>query len=135
MRVLRVLIAEEDTLARAATAKVVRLMGSVESCEEAASCREVVEKCRALKPHVVVLSAKLQIMDALNAVQEMRRLCPKTRVLLLGAQGNEPLERELKKIGDGWVEDPALLLTAIDEALQSELIFFDEPDPKPGKVN
>lgn len=135
MRALRVLIAEEDTLARNGTARLVRSMGSVESCEEAASCREVVEKCRALKPHVVVLSAKLQVMDALNAVQEMRRLCPKTRVLLLGARGNEPLEQELKRIGDDWVEEPALLLTAIDEALQSELIFFDEWEPKPEEVN
>jgi chemotaxis response regulator CheB len=134
MRTLRVLVAEEDPAARKDTVAVILSKKNIESCEEAANCQEAVAKCKTFKPHVVVMSAQLPAMDALQAVQEMKRLSPKTQVLLLGTASSQALEKELERIGgDRWVTTPALLLNAIDAAEQTELLFYEET--KTDRVN
>jgi chemotaxis response regulator CheB len=134
MRTLRVLVAEEDPAARKDTVAVILSKKNIESCEEASDCQEVVAKCKTFKPHVVVMSAQLPAMDALQAVQEMKLHSPKTQVLLLGTASSQALEQELERIGgDRWVTTPALLLNAIDAAEQCELLFYEET--KTDRVN
>lgn len=127
MRTLRVLVAEEDPIAQKDTVAAILSKQNIESCDEASDCREVVAKCKTFKPHVVVMSAKLPAIEALLAVEEIKRCAPNAQVLLLGAAGSQPLEEELERIGgDEWVVTPALLLSAIDVAQQCELLFYEE---------
>jgi chemotaxis response regulator CheB len=134
MRALRVLIAEEDPAARKQTVALILSKKNIESCDEAANCRGAVAKCRTFKPHVVVMSAKLPAMDALQAVEEIKKFSPRTQILLLGTESTKPLEKELERIGEAsWVTTPALLLNAIDVAEQCELLFYEET--KPGRTN
>jgi DNA-binding NarL/FixJ family response regulator len=126
VRALRVLLAEEDPVAREGTVHTIQLMSNLEAYAEAASCAEAVEKARTFKPHIVVLSAKLPVMEALNAVQEIKQLSPNIHILLLSSSDTQPLTQELERIGgDGWAT-PALLLSSIETAQQSELLFLDD---------
>ena len=101
-------------------------MKNLEAYAEAASCAEAVEKAKSFKPHIVVLSAKLPVMDALEAVQEIKKLSPNIHILLLSSGSTQPLKQELERIGgDGWAT-PALLLSSIETAQQSELLFLDD---------
>jgi DNA-binding NarL/FixJ family response regulator len=137
MRALRVLVADEDPVSLKRIVDLVKSIGKLESCGEASNGREAVEKSKGLKPHVVILGAQMAVADGLLAAQEIRRILPKAHMLLMGADGHEPLERELERIGaDGWIPKsagPLVLLSVIEEALQIELLFLGEP--KDGEPN
>ena len=127
---LRVLVTEANALARKGIVDALEALKNINSCVEADSCAQALKKCKSLRPHVVVLSSKLPAMEALAAVQQMKSMTPKMLVLLMASADTQPLAQELTRIGaDSYVGSRALLLGAIESAQQSELLFFDEPEP------
>jgi DNA-binding NarL/FixJ family response regulator len=65
-----------------------------------------VEKVASEKPNVALVSADVPERDGINMCAEIKRLCPQTRVIVLGPEGDDGVLLSAVKAGaDGFVSD------------------------------
>ena len=79
----RVLIADDDDLARAGLVELLSGDPSIEIVSEAATGREAVERSRRLEPQVVLMDVRMPDLDGIAATRELTRTVPATKVLIL----------------------------------------------------
>ena len=99
----------------------------MEVCGEAADGRDAVEKCKQLKPDLLILAICLPKMNGQDAAQQILKHDPEQAILVLTAVDSEQVIRECLEAGvRGWVfksdatED---LMTAV-EAMQRQKTIF-----------
>jgi DNA-binding NarL/FixJ family response regulator len=96
-------------------------------CAEAANGREAIAQARARKPDVAIVDIGMPELGGIEATRQIRKVSPKTEVLILSAHGSERLARELSDAGArGYLlkEDADVnLLEAID-ALRKHTSFY-----------
>jgi DNA-binding NarL/FixJ family response regulator len=106
------------------------LLGSHEGwevCGEAADGRDAVEKCRQLKPDLVVLDIGMPRLNGIDAARQILRSNPQQRILVLTDVDSEQVIRECLEAGvRGWVfkTDGAQDLVAAVEALEQHRSTF-----------
>jgi DNA-binding NarL/FixJ family response regulator len=106
------------------------LLGSHEGwevCGEAADGRDAVEKCRQLKPDLVVLDIGMPRLNGIDAARQILRSDPNQRILVLTDVDSEQVIRECLEAGvRGWVfkTDRAQDLVAASEALEQHRSMF-----------
>ena len=83
VRMIRVLLADDDHLMRAGLAELLTSDPSIEIAGEAATGREAVERTRRLAPDVVLMDVRMPDLDGIAATAELTRAAPETRVLIL----------------------------------------------------
>lgn len=83
MRKLRILIADDHALVRRGTREVLHSRHGWEIVGEAMNGREAVEKAIELKPDVAILDISMPDLDGVQAIRQIRRAVPVTRVLVL----------------------------------------------------
>jgi DNA-binding NarL/FixJ family response regulator len=81
--VTRVLIADDDDLMRAGLAELLSGDPSIDIVGQAATGREAVEQCRRREPDVVLMDVRMPDLDGIAATQELARIAPAVRVLIL----------------------------------------------------
>ena len=54
-----------------------------EICEDAANGREAISRVSELSPDVVLLDVVMPVMNGFEAATEMRRIAPKTKIVLM----------------------------------------------------
>jgi DNA-binding NarL/FixJ family response regulator len=106
------------------------LLGSHEGwevCGEAADGRDAVEKCRQLKPDLVVLDIGMPRLNGMDAARQILRSNPNQRILVLTDVDSEQVIRECLEAGvRGWVfkTDKAQdLITAVEALGQQRSTF------------
>lgn len=96
-------------------------------CGEAGNGREAVEKAKTLKPDVAILDIGMPELGGVEATRQIRRVSPKTEVLILSAHGSESLARAVVEAGArGYLlkEDADRnLLTAVDTLRKHDPYF------------
>lgn len=127
---IRVLIADDHALMRDGIKALLNLTPDIEVIGEATDGRQAIDRCRELKPDVVLMDIAMPGLGGLEATLELNREAPKTRVLVLTQYDDLEYVRRFLKIGvAGYVLKRMLgadLASAIRSAAQGGLVL----DPK-----
>ncbi len=124
---LRILVADDHEVVRQGLRTILESHPGWEICGEALTGREAVAKAVELKPDVVVLDFSMPELNGLEATRQIRKLLPKTEILILTMYDSERLAREFLTAGArGYIlkADAGKLLVEAVEHLQQHQPFF-----------
>ena len=124
---LRILIADDHEIVRAGLRAVVASRPGWSVCGEAATGREAVAKAEACGPDIVVMDIAMPGLNGLEATRKIRKMLPKTHVVVLSLHYSDELLREVLDTGARSyilkTDASRDLITAI-EALARNRMFF-----------
>ena len=83
MGVVRVLICDDHTLVRAGLRRLLESFDGIEVVAEASSADEAVIRTRQLLPEIALLDLSMPGRNGLEALAELRRVCPETAVVIM----------------------------------------------------
>jgi DNA-binding NarL/FixJ family response regulator len=86
---IRVLLADDDRLVRAAIEAILRPAGDIELVAQAADGREAIDLVLRHRPGVALLDVRMPVLDGLAALREIRRLMPGVAVVVLTTFGED----------------------------------------------
>lgn len=87
---IRVLLADDEPLIRAGIRTVLESTGEIEVVAQAEDGRAAVEAARRHHLDVALVDIRMPVLDGLGAVEELHRLVPGLRVVMLTSFGAEP---------------------------------------------
>ena len=106
---IRVLIADDHALVRAGLRSLLARESDIEVVGEAADGVSLIEPCRRLAPDVVLMDLTMPGRGGIAATEEIRRMCPSTKVLVLTMHEDECYARQALLAGaSGYVLKKAL---------------------------
>lgn len=152
MKTTRILVADDHSIVRRGVRALLESHANWQICGEAGTGREAVNMAKRLRPDVVVLDITLpDRVGGLEATRRIRKVSPKTKVLILSMHEAEPVVREALEAGArGYVFKSDLdrdLESAVGLLIQgktfftskvSEMViggFLDKGSTRAGKVS
>ncbi|HSB36335.1 MAG TPA: response regulator transcription factor, partial [Thermoanaerobaculia bacterium] len=141
MAKIRILIADDHALLREGIRAILSREPDLEVVGEAADGREAVERSKALQPDIVLMDIAMPGLGGLEAAIELRRDCPRVKVLVLTQyEDREYVTRFLKAGAAGYVLKKAVgaeLASAVRSAAKGGLVLdpqvareaLREPEP------
>lgn len=84
---IRVLLAEDQTMFRSAVRRLLELEGDIEVVAEVGRGDEIVATALAVQPDVAVVDIEMPAQDGISAASELLRRLPGCRVLILTMYG------------------------------------------------
>jgi len=127
MRAFRILLADDHPIFRLGLRSLLGSHERWEVCGEAADGRDAVEKCRQLKPDLLILDICMPKLNGVDAARRILRDNPDQRILVLTDVDSEQVIRDCLEAGvRGWVfkSDGNHDLTTAVEALQQHRSTF-----------
>jgi len=127
MSALRVLIADDHDIVRKGLRALIDEHPGWEVCGEARSGREAVEKTVQLSPDILVIDVSMPDLNGLDATRQVRKLSPKTEVLVITHHDSDEMASEVLDAGArGYVlkSDSDRDLAHAVEALSHHKPFF-----------
>jgi DNA-binding NarL/FixJ family response regulator len=104
MGMIRVLIADDHAIFRTALREILESRAGMEVVAEAGDSHEAIELSRKLEPDVLLLDVTMPGRPGIEAVEEVRRLAPKVRILMLTAHPEDQYALRCLKAGaDGYM--------------------------------
>ena len=101
---IRVLIADDHAIVREGVKALINTADDMEVVGEAADGREAIARAQALEPDVAVMDIAMPGLGGLEATLEIRKLCPRTRILVLSQYDDREYVRRFLKAGvSGYV--------------------------------
>jgi CheY-like chemotaxis protein len=104
----RILVADDDTVARRALITSLESIPEIEICGQAANARETVRRARRMKPDLVILGMNLRAVSGVETVGRIRGVLPGTEVLIVAlceslsvGAGREILPNDLRFCASG----------------------------------
>lgn len=99
MKSLRILIADDHDLIRRGVKSLLEMHAGWKVCAEASKGPEAVEKVEQLKPDVVIIDVCMPELNGVEATRQIRKVSPRTEVLILSVHHSEHLIREILDAG------------------------------------
>ncbi len=99
MRNLRILLADDHSLMRRGLKAILESQPGWEVCGEAHSGREAVTKAAQMRPDVVILDVCMPELNGIEATRQIRKMSPRSEVLILSVHHSEYLVREVLDAG------------------------------------
>lgn len=96
---VRILVADDHHVVRTGLRSLLESRSGWQVCGEAANGREAVEKAGKLKPDVAVLDIAMPLLNGVEATRQIRRLSPKTEILILSMHDSDLLVQEVLEAG------------------------------------
>lgn len=127
MVTFRILLADDHPIFRFGLSSLLASHQGWEVCGEATDGRDALEKCRQLKPDLLILDVCLPILNGLDAARQILKLNPAQAILILTAVDSEQVIRDCLEAGvRGWVfkSDGTTDLTSAVEAIQRRKSIF-----------
>ena len=120
-REVTILLVEDHEIVRKGLHGLIDGHSGWKVCGEAVSGNEAIEKTLALDPDVVAIDISMPGMDGIEATKRIRRLCPRTKVVIVSMYDSQ--QRLAEKAGaDAYVAKSRTwqdLCNAISEVLQN----------------
>jgi len=127
MATLRIALADDHTLVREGLRRIIEAESGWEVVCEAADGRQAVSQALELKPDLVILDLAMPQLSGVDAIQQIVRRLPSTRVLVLSMHADEVyVTRALKAGAHGYLlKDSAGtdLLRAVTALSQNKSFF------------
>src|ERR1700687_257411 len=123
----RILVADDHPVFRFGLSSLLGSTERWEVCGEAADGRDAVEKCRQLKPDLLILDICMPRLNGVDAARQILRNNPEQRILVLTDVDSEQVIRDCLEAGvRGWVfkADGAHDLTTAIESLERNRSMF-----------
>jgi len=124
---IRIVIADDHALLREGIRAILSKEPDLEVVGEAADGREAVERCKTLLPDIVLMDVAMPGLGGLEAALEIRRDCPRVKVLVLTQyEDREYVSRFLKAGAAGYVLKKAAgadLASAVRSAQKGGLVL------------
>ena len=93
------------------------LSDGFKTCAEAGNGKEAVEVAKLLKPDVITLDLSMPVMNGLKAASELRKIFPKTTIILFTLYGDSLLRADAEKAGvDAVLGKTTPLATLVNKA-------------------
>jgi DNA-binding NarL/FixJ family response regulator len=124
---VRIMIADDHDLMRRGLKTLIEAQPGWEICAEATKGREAIAKAEHLRPDVVIIDICMPKLNGIEATRQIRKVSPRTEVLVLSVHHSEHLIREALDAGArGFVvkSDADSELVSAVEALASHKPFF-----------
>ncbi len=122
---IRILLADDHTLFRQGIVSLLEKHNKLKVVGEAANGREALGKVRKLRPDLVLLDISMPGPSGIDVISRIKKISPKTRVLILSMYENEEyLYVSLKSGACGYVLKkvaPRDLISAIEAANAGEI--------------
>ena len=121
MKNFRILVADDHPVFRLGLCSLLDSHRGWEICGEAEDGREAVEKCKLLKPDLVILDICMPNLNGVDAARQIIKNDPAQRILVVTDVNSEPVVRDCLDAGvRGWVFKSERIddLTAAVEELQ-----------------
>jgi DNA-binding NarL/FixJ family response regulator len=83
-------LADDEPIVRAAVAEALKVRYKLDVLQ-APDAQGAIELCRTRRPSLVVLDLMMPGLDTFSAVDEIRKLCPSTRFIILTGRAHRPL--------------------------------------------
>lgn len=100
----RLLIAEDHTLLRAGLRALLSQDPDIEIVGEADNGRDAIQAVGALSPHLVLMDLTMPGMNGIEAIRDIKRRYPETRVLVLTIhKTDEYIHESLRAGADGYI--------------------------------
>jgi DNA-binding NarL/FixJ family response regulator len=138
-------VADDHPLIREALTRTIDEQPDLEIVGEATDGLEAVKLCRRFQPELVLMDVLMPNMDGLEATRQIKRVSPRTSVLVLTASENaNHLSEALKAGAAGYVQKGATTQeiigavrkvlegeSSLDQELATQLLKRLTEDPKP----
>lgn len=99
MKRISVILAEDHMIVREGLRALLKAEGDIEVVGEAGNGREAVKLTRALRPDVVVMDIAMPLLNGLEAIRQILRAAPATRVLILSAYSDDAYVEHVVALG------------------------------------
>ncbi len=123
----RVLLVDDHKIVRQSIKAILDAQEDIKIIGEAEDGRQAVEMVKKLKPDVIVIDFAMPKLNGLEATYKIKRLSPKTKIMLLTAYDNEEYIYQILKAGaSGFLlKDlaPSELVLSIETIEKGELFF------------
>ena len=96
---MRVLIADDHTLFRQGISMLLSSQSNVQVVGEVSSASEAVEQCAARNPDVVIMDISMHGLSSFEAVRQIKKAQPRTKVLFLSMFDDEEYLRQALESG------------------------------------
>jgi len=104
MAAYNLVLADDHTMFREGVRKIIEKIGDVQISGEAGDGLELLELLKESSPDMVVLDLSMPNMRGLEAIREIKRLCPETKILVLTMHKKKEFIRQTLKDGaDGFL--------------------------------
>jgi DNA-binding NarL/FixJ family response regulator len=127
MSAFRILVADDYPIIRFGLSSLLGSYEGWEVCGEAADGRDTVEKCRRLKPDLLVLDISMPELNGVDAARQILKHNPNQAILVLTAVDSEQVVRECVEAGiRGWVfksDGTDDLMMAVQALQQHKSVF------------
>ena len=121
---IRIVLAEDHRILREGLRAIFRVERDLELVGEAEDGREAIGQARELQPDLLILDLSMPRMDGLSALEEIKRVAPRTRVLVMTVHRTEEYVFKAIECGaDGYLlkdASAAELLLAVRSVLAGE---------------
>lgn len=123
---IKALIADDHSMVLVGLRMTLEREG-IEVVGEAKTGRDAVELARATRPDVVILDIRLPDMTGLEALQEIRKSVPGTRVIMMTGYSDLEFARKSLSMGaSGYIskdESASSLIASVRSVLEGEAVF------------
>ena len=126
----RVVIADDAPLQRVLFRRILERTASADLVGEAADGRQAINVVAAEQPDIIFLDLAMPVLDGFDAIPELRRCSPTTRIVLLSGFDNVSLESAMAVTGaDGYIEkalDPHAFVERVVDTCASAVADIDD---------
>jgi DNA-binding NarL/FixJ family response regulator len=126
----RIVIADDHALMREGVRALLQKADDIEVVGEAEDGRQAIDRCKELEPDVILLDIAMPNLGGLEAALEIRKLCPRTKIIVLTQYEDREYVSRFLKIGvSGYILKKAAgaeLVSAIRGVVRGGLVLAPE---------
>jgi DNA-binding NarL/FixJ family response regulator len=127
MGTLRILVVDDHEIVRRGLRALIEEQPTWQVVAEAIDGRDAVEKAKQTKPDITVLDISMPSLNGVEAVRQITKAVPRTKVLVLTMHDSDPLIQQVLEAGArGYLlkSDAGIDLVAAIDALRRDKTFF-----------